>query len=345
MRASNALLLLVPGAVADAVAGWDLSEPVHGLALRRLEPVRAATPDRPATRFSRLHNVRGVPGLRSATSAVSRALRAPPSRHERTYQNITKAGAFSTQYAIQCGWDGAPVWLLLDTGSSDTWAVGDGFECDSRVVVEQGQAACGFGRPLVSDFGHGAIPNLHFFFLRYGSGEKIVGPMGYSDLSCGGVRVAHQQVGLANYTYWHGNNLTIGILGLAYPSITSAFYGDIGSEAAWNAISYTPFLTNAIMQGAIDPVFSVALLKNSSGGMLAWGGLLPLDWRRGRSATTDLIIVSRPCQPRLVGADDDGQRPISSARPRRRGATRFTPSCRMASNWARRPTRPSFRTL
>lgn len=291
---------------ASAVAGWDFSQPIHGLNLQRVKAVREASTDRPATRFSRLHNLRGAPGQHSATSALSRALRAPPSRHARTYQNVSKAGAFSTQYAIQCGWDGVPVWLLLDTGSSDTWAVQDGFECDSRVTAEQDQ--CGFGHPLVKEFGHGAIPDLHFY-LRYGSGEKIVGPMGYSDLSCGGVRVSDQQVGLANYTYWHGNNLTVGILGLAYPSITSAYYGKPGTEAAWNAISYTPFLTNAIMQGVIDPVFSVGLVKNSSGGMLAWGGLPPFGWRRGVSATTDLIIVSRGtrhrARRRFLGAYHD----------------------------------------
>lgn len=299
MRVSDSFMVLVAGGLvavyaaasgASAVSGWDFSQPIHGLSLQRVKAVREATPDRPATRFSRLHNIKGAPGLHPVTPALGRVLRTPPSRHEHTYQNISKAGAFSTQYAIQCGWDGVPVWLLLDTGSSDTWAVQDGFECDSRVAPEQD--ACGFGHPLIKDFGHGAIPDLHFY-LRYGSGEKIAGPMGYSDLSCGGLRVSDQQVGLANYTYWHGNNQTVGILGLAYPSITSAFYGDLGTEAAWNAITYTPFLTNAIMQGVMDPVFSVALLKNSSGGMLAWGGLPPLDWRRGVSATTDLIIVSR----------------------------------------------------
>ncbi|PHH84804.1 hypothetical protein CDD83_1347 [Cordyceps sp. RAO-2017] len=293
MRASCYLLGLLGGSFAVAsLSGADLSKPLHGLRLKRIKTVRDPIPDRTARHLSRLHIIKGEPSAHSAASILGRVLRTPPSRHEHTFQNISRAGAFSTQYAIQCAWDGLPVWLLLDTGSSDTWAVQTGFKCDNGGTPgTPGEAECSFGTPLVDDFGGGAIQDLHFY-LRYGSGEKITGPMGYSDLACGGVLVSDQQVGLANFTYWHGNNMTVGILGLAYPSITSAFYGQIGNEAPWNAISYTPFLTNAIMQGVIDPVFSVALLKNSSGGILAWGGLPPQAWRRGRSAATDLIIAN-----------------------------------------------------
>ncbi|OAQ90787.1 aspartic-type endopeptidase [Purpureocillium lilacinum] len=270
---------------------WDISKPLNGITFERVKAVKPPTPDRPAPRFSRLHNIKGKPGSFTSVSALGRLLKTPPAHHQHVYQNVSATGDFSTQYAIQCGWDGVPLWLLFDTGSSDTWAVKTGFRCNDGVGGGNDQEVCGFGSPTIDEFSGGAIEDLHFL-LKYGSGEQIVGPMGYSDLTCGGVHVARQQVGLANDTYWHGNNLTVGILGLAYPSLTSAFYGEVGSEATWNAISYTPFFTNAITQGTIDPVFSVAILKNSSEGMLAWGGLPPMDWRRGRSAETDLIIAN-----------------------------------------------------
>ena len=306
-----ALATASPPAAADATpVPWDVSKPLNGISFQRVKAVHPPTPDRPATRFSRLQNVKGRPGVSTATSALSRVLRTPPSRQQHSYQNISTVGDFSTQYAVQCGWDGAPVWLLFDTGSSDTWAVKTGFECTDPVGGDHDQQACGFGSPTIDGFSGGAIDDLHFF-LKYGSGEQIVGPMGYSDITCGGVHVTSQQVGLANSTYWHGNNVTVGILGLAYPSLTSAFYGQIGSEAPWNAISYTPFLTNAITQGTIEPVFSVAILKNSSEGMLAWGGLPPIDWRRSKPATTDLIIVSSaavPCRTLSEGQARHGPR-------------------------------------
>ncbi|KJZ78830.1 hypothetical protein HIM_01603 [Hirsutella minnesotensis 3608] len=284
-------LAVLAGAATTRTAELDFSQPLYGLTLKRLNAKQDASPDRQATHLSRLHDVRGVPGLRTATSALGRTLRAPPPHGQHSFQNISKVGAFSTQYAVQCGWDGVPLWLLIDTGSSDTWAVQEGFQCDDRAPDDQSRGDCGFGRPFIQDFGHGAIPDLHMY-MEYGSGEKIYGPMGYSDLSCGGLQVFDQQVGLANYTYWHGNNMTTGILGLAYPSITSAFYGDIGSEAPWNAITYSPFLTNAVMQGAMDPLFSVTLAKNSSGGLLGWGGLPPMESGHGPAAVTDLIIAN-----------------------------------------------------
>lgn len=270
---------------------WDLTKPMNGITFERVKAVSEPTTDRPSPRFSRLKNVRGTKAAQnSATSALGRVMRTAPSKIKTSFQNITSVGDFSTQYAIQCGWDGVPVWLLFDTGSSDTWATKSGFEClDSTGEPNEG-VSCGFGSPLIDGFGQGEIEDLHFY-LKYGSGEKISGPMGNSDLTCGGVTVSKQQVGLANSTYWHGNNVTVGILGLAYPSITSAYYGATGNEAAWNAITYTPFLTNAIIQGSIDPVFSVALSKNSSDGVLAWGGLPPIDWQRGVYAPTDLIVV------------------------------------------------------
>lgn len=308
MRALGRFLLhVLLGSLLAALATaggdeWDVSKPLNGITFQRAKAVKAPAVDGPAARFSRLHRIGGRRGSgRAASTAMSALLRAPAARQDRRpyqdhpYQNISTAGDFSTQYAIQCAWDGAPVWLLFDTGSSDTWAVQTGFECtDGFGGSGHGPEACGFGSPTIDGFGGGPIAELHFL-LKYGSGERVVGPMGYSDVSCGGVRVARQQVGLANSTYWHGNNLTVGILGLAYPSLTSAYYGRVGNEAPWNSVSYTPFLTSAVTQGAMDPVFSVALVKNSSEGVLAWGGLPPMDWRAvrgGRPAVADLIIVS-----------------------------------------------------
>ncbi|KAI9155353.1 aspartic-type endopeptidase [Paramyrothecium foliicola] len=270
---------------------WDFMQPMNGIVFERVKAHTQPSIDRPTRRFSRLRSIHSGPSSHAALSVVGRAARSASGALDSVkYQNISAIGDFSTQYAIQCAWDGVPLWLLFDTGSSDTWASAAGFECQESPGNAGDQSACGFGRPQVFGFGHGEIDDLHFY-LRYGSGEEVSGPMGYSDISCGGLSVAEQQVGLANATYWHGNNVTVGILGLAYPSLTSAYFGDIGDEAEWNAVTYTPFFTSAIIQGAIDPVFSVAIMKNSTDGVLAWGGLPPFDLHRGKPAATDLIIA------------------------------------------------------
>lgn len=271
---------------------WDLAKPMNGLTFERAKAIKEPTKDRTTMFFSHLKGIKARPGQQhSGVSALSRFRGMVPGSINQSFQNISALTAASTQYAVQCGWDGVPVWLLFDTGSSDTWATKTGFKCSDGSGDSHNEAACGFSTPYIDGFSHGQIDELHFY-LKYGSGERISGPMGYSDVSCGGVSVSKQQVGLANNTYWHGNNVTVGILGLAYPAITSAYYGDIGQEAPWNAMSYTPFLTNAISQGAIDPVFSVALIKNSTDGVIAWGGLPPMDWQFRGYAKTDLIIVS-----------------------------------------------------
>ena len=273
---------------------WSLDKPLNGVSFKLAKAVTDPTPDRPATRVSKIVGLKGHDGHRSLVSTLGQVLRTPPTHGQHSYQNISSAGSFSTQYAIECGWDGNPVWLLIDTGSSDTWAVQKGFECRDGRGRHHKEETCGFGSTRLKDFGGGVIDELHFH-IKYGSGERIIGPMGRSDVICGGASVVGQQVGLANYTFWHGNNKTVGILGLAYPSITSAFYGPIGAEAPWNAMTYPPFLTSAVAQGSMDPLFSVAILKNSSDGMIAWGGLPPVALRKGSYAATDLVIVSHIC--------------------------------------------------
>ncbi|KAH6877285.1 aspartic peptidase domain-containing protein [Thelonectria olida] len=259
-------------------ADWDLSMPMNGVSFERLEVVSKPVPDRASLRFSRLRSIKGNFEIQEHPGASSS-------------QNTSAVGAYSTQYAIQCYWDGTPAWLVFDTGSSDTWAVHSEFRCEDMTGHKHPRAACAFGRPYIGDFGAGEIDGVHFH-LSYGSGEEVSGPMGKSNISCGGLSVPGQQVGLANKTYWRGNNVTVGLLGLAYKSLTNAYYGSMGEEKPWSAIPYTPFLTRAISQGTTDPVFSVAIMRNSSDGILAWGGLPPIVYNRKRKATTDLIIAN-----------------------------------------------------
>jgi hypothetical protein len=311
----------------SSLQDWDLSQPMNGITCERVKGVADPMRDVPTMRYSYMKNFKKSDTSSSGGSASRNARRsalASAGFHRRpvlgsphssgttkraqfngtgkSYQNITVVGDYSTQYGIQCAWDGTPVWLLFDTGSSDTWAVQSGFHCVDSMGTAHEEVACGFGAPLIDGFGEGRLNELHFY-LKYGSDEVVWGPMGYSDISCGGFMVAQQQVGLANHTYWHGNNITVGILGLAYPAITSAYYGAIGDERQFNAVSYTPFLTHAIIQGTIEPMFSVAIRKNSSDGILAWGGLPPLNLVGPQSASTDLIIVSLDKRSSSLKAD------------------------------------------
>lgn len=301
MKLARSLAVLI-GMVFPAFAGvamteihgedWDLSNPMNGVTFQRAKSITKATLDQTSLRYSHLKNIKGrTPGpLISTLSAFSQATHARSLKFSSSYTNISAIDG-STAYAIQCSWDGKPVSLIFDTGSSDTWAVKSDFKCEDTVGNGYTQAGCHFGQPWIDDFAHGEMLGMHFL-VKYGSGDEVSGPMGRSDIACGGLSVSEQQVGLVNKTYWRGDDLTVGILGLAYPSITSAYYGEIGEESPLNRIPYTPFFTSAIAQGAIDPVFSIALARNSSGGLLGWGGIPPVPWKTETFARTDLIVVS-----------------------------------------------------
>lgn len=264
---------------------------MNGITFERAKASSNPTIDRTSLRLSRLRNTKKIshdqkyPGAFSVFQRVAdRSVKV---------QNISVVGAYSTQYAIRCDWDETPAWLIFDTGSSDTWAVQSKFRCEDMTGHKHPQTACAFGRPYIKDFEDGEMDGVHFH-ISYGSGEDISGPMGKSNISCGGLSVPGQQVGLANRTYWHGDNVTVGLLGLAYKSLTSAYYGSVSEERPWTAVPYTPFLTRAISRGTIEPLFSVAMRRNSSDGVLAWGGLPPMVYSRKRKAATDLIIVRFP---------------------------------------------------
>ena len=273
---------------------WDISQPLNGVRFEHAKASSAASFDASAVQVSRLRRVRTHGSRSSSVSALSRlqTSRNPP--FNASISPVKVAGGFSTQYGVECLWDDKPLWLIFDTGSSDTWTPMKDFDCIDLADRPGDPSICGFGPVPIEKFRHGFVDDVHVK-IEYGSSETASGPMGYSDISCGGIEVLKQQVGLMNRTYWHGNNVTSGILGLAYPSITSGFYGRVGEEAVWNTAPYTPWFSKAVMQGLVAPMFSVVLERNSTDGILAWGGLPPtVDWQPESGVTTDLIIVSSP---------------------------------------------------
>ncbi|KAF5001423.1 hypothetical protein FGRMN_1019 [Fusarium graminum] len=304
MRALSLIFVLVVGILCPVLsvavrkelgqAHWDSSSSLNGFSFEQAKALSTKATDGPGIHVSRLKNlkVKSSSYPRSSVAFLSQSLHSTVGEGNVDYQNISALGRFSTAYGIQCSWDDTPVWFIFDTGSSDTWAAKVGFTCEDSAGKTQDQASCNFGQPHIPDF-HQDISGIHFH-RRYGSGEDVSGPMGTSDIACGGVSVTEQQVGLANRTYWHGDNVTVGILGLAYPSLTSGYLGDPSDptdDSEWNNYPYTPWLTNAITQGLIDPIFSVSIDRNTSDGVLAWGGLPPMPWGPKHFAATDLIIA------------------------------------------------------
>ncbi|KAK4245087.1 aspartic peptidase domain-containing protein [Corynascus novoguineensis] len=209
------------------------------------------------------------------------------------YQNITTTSAYGTQYAVDAHLGGHQVSLIIDTGSADTWAVQKNFHCIDYSGVFLPRETCGFGETYLETFQYGLTDPETHMYIQYGDGEIVTGPMGFSDVTVGNVTIKKQQVCLANTTYWYGNNQTSGLIGLAFPSLTNAYLGDAEDHDFGNQVQYSPLFTSMVSQGLVDPVFSIAIDRNASSGMLAFGGIAPVSGLDlSRTAVLDMIITS-----------------------------------------------------
>ncbi len=267
--------------------------PIPGLSFRRL----VATTPTPAVDQS-THHYQRVRGIRHKHSGARSAAVILGARQRRSspgggaYQNVTTSNAYGMQFALTAIIGDIPVEIVVDTGSADTWVVQDNFTCVDFTGMEVDPLSCGFGPTYPGGFQYGPVPDVHMF-SHYGDGEVAVGPMGYSDVTLGNLTVDQQQIALVNESFWFGDNATSGILGLAYPSATSAFYGGEYDHEVYDATEYQPVFTSMWQKGLVEPYFSLALTRNSTGGVIGWGGipatLSGLDY--SSRAVADLIIV------------------------------------------------------
>lgn len=175
--------------------------------------------------------------------------------------------------------------LLVDTGSSDTYVVKDGFACiDSDTNLEIPRKECMCHGTYTQTSTYRSIPD-QIFGVQYGNGIAS-GVMAHEDVTLAGITVPGQTVGIATRSNPMGDTTNSGVLGLAYPSLTSAHAkNQTNNETYWyHRETYTPLLNSMYEQGLIEePYFSVALAHtprdNSSttfGGYLTLGDLPPV---------------------------------------------------------------------
>ncbi|KAG8168995.1 hypothetical protein KVR01_001744 [Diaporthe batatas] len=221
-------------------------------------------------------------GVKTAkSSSYLKNLRvASPSNHDRHNGDglIPVDDILSAEYVTEIAWNGIPVNVLVDTGSSDSWLIQDGFTC----VDQQNKTQPG-------TFNGGVISNQHFS-LMYADLEFMTGAMGYETVIVAGITIEKQEVALVNYTYWFGDNVTSGLMGLAYPRLTSAYVGTNSSANDLDEqVPYNPIMTSMIKRGLIEPVFSLVLERDSDQGFLALGGLPTIN-QTGPFATTPIVM-------------------------------------------------------
>ncbi|KAK0651932.1 aspartic peptidase domain-containing protein [Cercophora newfieldiana] len=219
----------------DSGSESDVPETIHVAKLTR------RIPPEPGNHMRRL----------AAPIGTAKAL---PVSHPAEYLAEVRAGGY--RYALQ-----------IDTGSSDTWFVKDGFQC---LLYPH----CNLGPVFRGDFPGGQIEIEHLN-ISYGGdlGAFLNGQMGYSDLTVAGVTIPKQQIALATLGAWTGDGISSGILGLGLPGLTGSFKGKTPAEdGLQNLVNYSPVVTTVTNQIG-KHIFSLGLSRNESESFLALGGV------------------------------------------------------------------------
>ncbi|KAI5242473.1 acid protease [Aureobasidium subglaciale] len=175
---------------------------------------------------------------------------------------------------------GGTFYVVIDTGSSDTWLVNSQFTCvnpaNSVVIAE---SECAFGPTYTLTSTAERIPSRNFN-ISYADGERLNGQMITEDLTFAGITVENQTMGLVTTAGWFGDGVSSGLLGLAYATLTNQYSGDNPNvDIAGLTIPYDPLFTSMYRQNLTLPLFSIALDRDLSrsaqaaGGVLAIGGI------------------------------------------------------------------------
>ena len=108
--------------------------------------------------------------------------------------------------------------LIIDTGSSDTWVVEEGFTCiDFDTGKKTTESECAFGSTYTKSGTFKSISG-ETFSIEYGDEESLTGVFGTEDVTIAGITV-DQQIALVTKADWEGDGTTSGLMGLAYPPL------------------------------------------------------------------------------------------------------------------------------
>ena len=166
---------------------------------------------------------------------------------------------------------------VVDTGSSDTWLAETGFRCfDVATGAPEPESYCAFGPTYNISSTFKQIQNENFN-ISYADGEVLTGIVGIERVTLAGITVKNQQVAVVDYAAWFGDGISSGLVGLSFPTLTSAYKGtDPTLDSSATQVVYNPIFTNMYSEGRVAPLFSLAIDRGTQGGLMAIGGLPPV---------------------------------------------------------------------
>ncbi len=186
----------------------------------------------------------------------------------------------------------------LDTGSSDTWLAGTGFQCvNATTGADEPEEDCLFGATYNNSSTFEQIPDENFN-ITYADGEFLSGIVGHEAVTLAGITVKNQEVAVVDFAAWLDDGVSSGLIGFAFHSLTSAY---AGTDPAMDAVQipYNPVFTSMYTEGLVALFFSLAIARSSrtsgtvAGGQLAIGGLPPVIFSpRFASAPFQLLTMN-----------------------------------------------------
>lgn len=236
------------------------------------------------------------------------------------------------EYVVDMTWGTQPFTFVVDTGSADTFVAGSNLVCVDSQGNVNAQSACAFASSFQGNFSGGALEN-QVISGSFQDGEFFNGSLGLQDITIGGLQMKNQQVAILDNAFFLGDNITSGVMGLAFPTLTRGFKVD-PTTGEGTRQTYDPIITGLINQGLVDaPQFSLALDRAGDRGVLTLGGIPPVTLT-SEFAKTPILIVSPPPLP---------FRPFSSAKSK--GANNTNPFQRQLTGNPAQATNLSFYTI
>ncbi|KAJ6450922.1 acid protease [Mycena sanguinolenta] len=182
--------------------------------------------------------------------------------------------------------------LSVDTGSSDTWVIQQGFSCFDLDGNPQSEDVCAFGS---AGFNPNAsrtftpFPGVSFN-ITYTDGEALLVPVGVDTVTIGGLSVEKQVVPIPIHASYLGDGINSGLIVRRKIPLNSSFpmLNTYRVSSAANQIIYSPFFLSEVEQKKVEnPYFSIALDRGSfeqeendtfdpNLGFLSFGGIAPV---------------------------------------------------------------------
>lgn len=126
--------------------------------------------------------------------------------------------------------------------SSDTWLAEKAFKCSNLTGHPEPQSKCAFGPLYDSTKSKTYTVDPHRNFnISYADGEYLTGTVAFETVTVGGMTVRKQEMGIVTNAAFLGDTVSSGLIGLAYPALTSVYHGtNPAKDGASNRASYNP---------------------------------------------------------------------------------------------------------